>query len=359
MRLLKIDQMTINRVVVHTIPARGPNKNLVPPSGGADVLHLSGAVSDVVVIRISKALGHNSHGVQADFEDISDDSAFALACIMMDCPDLDFKTYAQAAAEKLAQVQLSKAFNSSKLISMSGTVGAIGRPFTAFIKADLEQALSETTMQGQSTLDVLNDLFLTESQRLYKIGFFLRTAAGTGKKDGKYAPEHHSVHVYDHLMTGTESRNAAFYFYSEFLGSNVAASDRRLTQDFFEKSLKFFDEKGFSQSKRIALGEALRTELRSNNQTLSVTNFAQTHIQSANDQTDYVAYMQKSGFPAHAITKDVDYVKNRLRRRQKVYFDSDVVISTPADAVKNLLKFKDNGDGTTTVTVEGTVASNE
>lgn len=67
--MLKIDQMTINRVVVHTIPARGPNKNLVPPSGGADVLHPNGTVSDVVVSRICKALGHNSHGVQDDFDD--------------------------------------------------------------------------------------------------------------------------------------------------------------------------------------------------------------------------------------------------------------------------------------------------
>jgi len=359
MRLLKIDQMTVDRVVVHTIPARGPDKNLVPPSGGADVLHPSGAVSDVVVARISKALGHNSHGVQADFEDTNDDSTFALACVMMDCTDADFTTHAHAAATKLTQVQQSKAFSSAKLISMSGKVGAIGRPFAAFIKADLEQALSETTKQGQSVLDVLNDLFLTESQRLYKIGFFLRTAAGTGKKADKYAPEHHSIHVYDHLMTGTESRNAAFYFYGEFLGSNVAASDRRLTQDFFEKTLKFFDEKEFSQGKRIALGEALRAELRSNHQTLSVTKFAQDHLQSGKDQGEYVTYMQKSGFPAHAITKDVDYVKNRLRRRQKVYFDSGVVISTPADAVKDLLKFKDNGDGTTTVTVQGAVASNE
>jgi hypothetical protein len=356
--MLKIDQMIVNRVVVHTIPARGADKNYIPPTGGADVLHPNGTVSDVVVARISKALGHNSHGVQADFEDTANDSAFSFACSMMDCTDHDFKANAQAAAEKLTKVQLSKSFNSAKLISMSGTVGAIGRPFAAFIKADLEQALSETTKHGQSVIDVLNDLFLTESQRLYKIGFFLRTAAGTGKKAGSYAPEHHSVHVYDHLMTGTESRNAAFYFYSEFLGANVAASDRRLTQDFFEKTLKFFDEKGFSQGKRIALGEALRTELRSNKQTLSVTDFAQTNLQSVKDQSEFVAYMQKSGFPAHAITKDVDYVKNRLRLRRKVYFNSDVVISTPADAIQDLLKFKDNGNGTTTVTVQGTVTRN-
>lgn len=356
--MLKIDLMTIDRVVVHTIPQRGVDKTYIAPSGGADVLRLAQGVSDVVVTRITKALGHNSHGIQADLRETGDDSIFAVSCAMMDCTsDADFAGYAQVVAEKLTKVQLSKSLETAKLISMSGTVTALSRPFVAFIKADLEQALSETTRQGKSVLEILKDLFLTESQRLYKIGFFMRSAGGTGMKSGKYVPEHHSVHLYDHLMTGVESRSAAFYFYSEFLGTDVAASDRRLTQDFYEKTLKFIDEQQFPQPKRIALGEALRAELRSNSQTLSVADFSHHHM-SGRDQNQYVAYMQKSSFPAHAITKDVEYVRNRLRRRQKVYFSNDIVITTPPDQMKDLLKFKDNGDGTTTVTVKGTVESN-
>lgn len=261
--MLKIDLMTIARAVVHTIPSRGSDKSYVAPTGGSGVLHLSPEVNDVVVTRISKALGHHSHGVQADIIESGTDSMFEHACFMMDCNDDDFIAHAQAAAERLTKVQQSKSLNPAKLISISGTVTANSRPFAAFIKAELQEALSEATQKGQSTLEILKNLFLTESNKLYKIGFISRTAAGDGKKGGVYTPDHHTAHVYDHLMTALETRSAAFYFYNEFLGTEVAATDRRLTRDFFEKTLQFIDSQNYPPNKRIALGEALRAELRS------------------------------------------------------------------------------------------------
>lgn len=357
--MLKIDLMTITRAVVHTIPSRGSDKSYVAPTGGGGVLRLSAEVNDVMVKRITKALGHHSHGVQADIIDGGADNMFERACFMMDCNDADFIAHAQAAAEKLTKVQQSKSLNPAKLICISGTVTANTRPFTAFIKAELQEALSEAKQQGQSTLEILKNLFLTESNKLYKIGFISRTAAGGGKRGGAYTPDHHSAHVYDHLMTALETRSAAFYFYNEFLGTDVAATDRRLTRDFFEKSLQFIDSQNYTPNKRIALGEALRAELRSTGGQLSVKGFAATHLHSAGDQHAYVAYMTKSGFPSHAITKDVEYVKSRLRKRQKVIFSTDVIISTPANSACDLLKIMDNKDGTTTVTVKGTVQSNE
>ncbi len=63
----------------------------------------------------------------------------------------------------------------------------------------------------------MNNLFMTDSQRLYKIGYIARAVSGDGKKDGQYVQDQHRIYIFDHLMTGTESRKAAFYFYSEFL----------------------------------------------------------------------------------------------------------------------------------------------
>lgn len=357
--MLNIDLMTIKRAVVHTIPSRGPDKSYVAPTGGGSVLLLSTEVSDVMVTKITKALGHHSHGIQVDIIESGVGSMFEHACLMMDCTDTDFIAHAQAAAEKLTKVQQAKSLNPAKLICISGTVTANSRPFTAFIKAELQEALSESSQQGKSTLEILKNLFLTESNKLYKIGFISRSASGDGKKGGAYMPDFHSAHVYDHLMTTLETRSAAFYFYNEFFGTEAAATDRRLTQDFFEKTLQFIDSQNYAPNKRIALGEALRAELRSTGGQLSVKDFAATHIHSAGDQQAYVAYMTKSGFPSHAITKDIEYVKTRLRKRQRVIFSTDVIISTPADSAGDLLKIKDNKDGTTTVTVKGTVKSNE
>ncbi len=357
--MLKVDFMTISRAVVHTIPSRGPDKSYVSPTGGGSVLQLSTDVNDVMVKRITKALGHHSHGVQADIIETGSDSMFMHACVMMDCSDGDFITHAKVVADKLAKVQQSKSLNPAKLICISGTVTANSRPFAAFLKAELQEALTETKQGGESALEILKNLFLTESNKLYKIGFISRTTAGNGKKNGEYAPDHHAAHVFDHLMTALETRSAAFYFYNEFLGTEVSATDRRLTRDFFEKTLLFIDTQGFKASKRLALGEALRTELRSTSAQLSVKEFSATHMHSSSDQQAYSVYMTKSGFPPHAITKDIDYVKTRLRKRQKVIFSSDVVITTPPDTANDLLRIEDNEDGTTTVTVKGTVESSE
>jgi nucleoid-associated protein YejK len=356
--MLQIDFMTINRVVVHTIPSRAADKSYVEPTGGDALVHIDPTVSEMVVGRISKSLGHHSHGIQADFFDVGAGSMFQRACSMMDGSDTEFVALARESAQRLAKVQQSKAFDPSKLIAMSGTVTASQRPFVAFVKADMEVALTEGKKGGQTVLEIMKNLFMTDSQRLYKIGFIARTASGGGKKAGQYVQDQHSIHIFDHLMTGTESRKAAFYFYSEFLGSDVSASDRRLTQDFYEKTLKFITEQDFSPSKRIDLIESLRAELRSNTQSVSVADFATTHL-SAKDGPKYVSYMEKSKFPVHAITKDTEYVKNKLRRRQKITFTTGVQISTPADQVKDLIKITQNENGTSTVVIKGTVASNE
>lgn len=356
--MLNIDLMTISRVVVHTIPSRAKDKSYVEPTGGNALVHIDPTVGEMVVERISKSLGHHSHGIQADFFNIGVGSMFQRACAMMDGTDEEFIELARESAQHLAKVQQAKAFEPSKLIAMSGTVTASERPFVGFIKADLEAALTEGKKSGQTVLEVMNNLFMTDSQRLYKIGFIARTVSGDGKIAGQYAKDKHCIHIFDHLMTGTESRKAAFYFYSEFLGSDVSASDRRLTQDFYEKTLKFIKEQNFSPAKRIDLIESLRAELRSNTQSLSVADFAKTHL-TLQDGPKYVSYMEKSKFPTHAITKDTEYVKNKLRKRQKITFTTGVQISTPADQVKDLLNITQNNDGTSTVVIKGTVASNE
>jgi hypothetical protein len=123
--------------------------------------------------------------------------------------------------------------------------------------------------------------------------------------------------------------------------------------------LKFIDSQSYPSSKRIALGEALRTELRSNDGQLSVNDFSASHIREVKERQAYITFMTKSGFPSHAITKDIEFVKTRLKKRQKVIFSTDVVITTPPGAAVDLLKFKDGKNGTTIVTIKGVVESNE
>jgi hypothetical protein len=205
----------------------------------------------------------------------------------------------------------------------------------------LQDGLTETSNAGKKIVDYLTDIFFAESQKLYKIGFVQKTS----NLGNKTVPEHFAVHLFDHLMTGTETRSAAFYFHSEFLGADVAASDRHRTREFFEKTNEFLHDQPIPSSKKIALGEALRAELRSNKQTISVKGFSDDHLEPAM-QGAYLTFMAKANISKHAITKDTEYIKSRLKRRQKIVFTSGVMISTPADKI-SLVSVEAPTDGST------------
>lgn len=352
--MLKLEFLTIDRIIIHHIPQRAADKSYVEPTLSDTLVKLPKSGLDMFTRRIGVSLGHQSHGIKADFQDVEKGSFFEDSVDLMDGDDATFIAASKRAAEKLTAVQRSKNLSDSKLIVISGTSSKEQMPFSAVIKADLQDALAETTENKKTVIDYLKNVFLTESQRLFKIGFVQKNS----KLGKKKAPEHFSLHLFDHLMTGTESRSAAVYFYWDFLGADVASSDKRMTRDFFEKTKDFLNSQDISTSHRMDLGEALRAELRSNSQTISVGEFGKKHLTPAMNK-DYEKFMEKANFPKHAITKDTEYIKAKLKRRQKLVFTNGVMLTTPADMLKTLVTVAPSKDGSTVVTIAGTVESEE
>lgn len=345
--------LSIERIVVHHIPPRADDKSFVAPTCATTLVTLAKPGLDMFAKRITQALGHHSHGVQAQFHNTGAQSFFVNAVDLMDGDDAQFIASSSVVAHDLTRAQQPKNLAASKLIVVSGYTSRSQTPFSAVVKSELQDGLTETSNKGKTSVDYLTDIFFAESQKLYKIGFVQKTSPlGT-----KAAPEHFAVHLFDHLMTGTETRSAAFYFYSEFLGADVAASDRHRTREFFEKTNEFVQAQSLSTAEKIALGEALRAELRSNRQTIGVKRFSDDYLEPAL-QSKYLAFMAKSNISMHAINKDTEYIKSRLRRRQKIVFTSGVMITTPADKI-SLVSVEAPNDGSTIVKIHGTVESQE
>jgi len=353
--MLDLQGMTVDRIVVHDIHPRASDKSLVPPTYGEQLVSLPPSGMAMFTARIVQALGHHSHGIQAQFSQLGSDSFFAAAVELMEANDEGFLATSRAVADSLARAQVARSLAPSKLLVVSGHCASPPRPYCAVVKAELQDALAEKLERGRSVIDYLNKIFFAESQKLYKIGFVQQVNSLAGVQH----PESYAVHLFDHLMTGTETRSAAFYFYKDFLGADVSASDRHLTRQFFEKTNDFLNTLKLSPSRRIELGESLRAELRSNEQTIGVRAFGKKHFE-ADTQPKYEAFMKRANFPTSAITKDVDYIKARLKRRQKITFTSGVMITTPPDQVKELVSIQTRTvDGNTLVTIRGTVESEE
>lgn len=351
--MIDLTLLSIERIIVHHIPPRAEDKTFVAPTCATSLVTLTRPGLDMFAKRISQALGHHSHGVQAQFHNTGPQSFFANSVDLMEGDDAQFIASSTIVANDLTRAQQPKNLAASKLIVISGRTSKKQVPFSAVVKSELQDGLTEKSNNGKTVVDYLTDIFFAESQKLYKIGFVQKTSnLGT-----KAASEHFAVHLFDHLMTGTETRSAAFYFYSEFLGADVAASDRHRTREFFEKTKEFLQAQNISTGTKIALGEALRTELRSNKQTISVKGFSDEHLEPAL-QNKYIAFMAKANISTHAITKDTEYIKSRLKRRQKIVFTSGVMITTPADQI-SLISIEAPTDGSTIVKINGTVESQE
>jgi hypothetical protein len=351
--MIDLALLSIKRIIVHHIPPRADDRSFVPPTCATKLVTLPAAGLDMFAKRISQALGHHSHGVQAQFHNTGPQSFFANSVDLMDGTEAQFIASSALVAHDLTRAQQPKNLAASKLIVISGHTSKAQVPFSAVVKSELQDGLTETSNKGTTVVDYLTDIFFAESQKLYKIGFVQKTS----KMGSKSASQHFAVHLFDHLMTGTETRSAAFYFYSDFLGADVAASDRHRTREFFEKTHEFVQAQALPTAAKIAIGEALRAELRSNDQTITVKAFSDKHLVPAL-QSNYLAFMAKANISTHAITKDTEYIKSRLKRRQKIVFSSGVMITTPADQI-SLVAIQAAADGSTTVKISGTVESQE
>ncbi|QIM48991.1 nucleoid-associated protein [Pusillimonas sp. DMV24BSW_D] len=356
--MLALDQLEISRIIVHHIPG-SVNKETATPSCSNELLALPPAGLDMFSKRLAKSLGHSSKGIRVDIQNTDAHGFFQRAAQMMLATETveDFIATSKVFAQLLCDAQGIKALVESKLLVMSGVTGEFQRPFVAVVKADMQDALAELPADGGATISYLENIFLTEAQRLFKIGFLQQNVARPRINDGLRNIEDYTIHLFDHLLTSTETRNAAHYFYAGFLGTDVAASDRRLTQDFYEKTLRFFESRNYDADELIEKGETLRSELRSNDATISTSDFAQKYLEPA-EADDYEQYMRNQAFPAHAIVKDTEYVKNKIKRRRKLVFSSKVIITTPSDG-EDLVMVEEAKDDTTIVTISGKLTKSE
>lgn len=353
--MLELKYLHVDRIVIHHVNSRDKDRNFVAPSCATALTVLPQAALDMFTKRIAQALGNRSHGIQVDIQNSAAGSFFQQAAEAMRCDDAAFLSASQQLANDLARAQLGKDLPASKLVVVSGTVEAAQRPFLAVIKADTQDGLAGHG--SASPVNYLTDIFLTESQRLFKIGY-VQQVVGKPSVGKAYVPGDFVVHLFDHIMTGTETRGAAIYFYNGFMGTDISASDKRLTQNFYEHTLEFINSRDLPAPERMDLVDSLRSELRSNKQTISVGDFADEYLAPV-DRDAFAQFMERANFPTHAVSKNTEYIANKLKRRQRMAFSSGVMITTPPDRLKELVKIDGSVDGVTTVTITGTVDTQE
>lgn len=347
----KFDGVMIERVIVHRIHPKSPSKELTEPTTSNKVVELPQAALDTLQKRVQHALGNKSHGIEMSIAITDANSFFQVSSGMVHATDEGFVEASQALALSLSKAQLNTNAPGGMLAVIRGRVGEQALPFIAAIKAEPQDGFRANEVNGQVDVEYISEILLTETQRLYKIGFLVEVASRSASKDERSAGDYRAF-LFDHLMTATETRSAAAYFYSSFLGMSIQASSKKLTQDFFEFTKAFINTAPISQDDKLDLHEALRTELKSQDATISAAVFATKHMPDQ-VRSEYSGFMNAKGFPENAISKDTGYIQAKLKRRRKYVFTNGVWLVTPPGDAKDMIEINSPNDGETLVKIKG------
>jgi len=352
----KFEGIIIERIIAHKIYPHTPDKQLVAPIISSNLIKFEQKALDALQLRITKALGNRSHGIEMSIEQIDSDSFFQKTATMLHADELTFIKLSESLAHKLNMAQLSTNTPGGVLTIIAGRVGNDSLPFIAAIKAEIQDGFVADEQNNQVNMKYLETLLLTNTQRLYKIGFLTELFSKPVGSDG-YLPGNFQAFLFDHLMTSTETRKAAGYFYINFLGMGIQASAKKLTQDFFELTKTFIDTAPVNDDNKFYFHEALRAELRSQDATISVANFGEKHFPD-DIRKQYEGFMKAKKFPQNAIPKDNEYIHAKLRRRRKLSLNSGVYISTPPDQFESLVQIVPSDDTEfTVVRIQGRITS--
>ena len=345
----------IERMIAHRIFPKDTNRNRTPPSLSTSEILLNTEIKSTLSSRLTSALSHRSHGMQMSIAKIDTGSFFDIGSSMLHDDLPDFIEKSAQLARLLTDAQFNTNAPGGVLLVIQGRVSSQSNRFLCVIKAEPQDGFQTKDINGSIGIEYLKELLLTANQKFYKVGFLVENTSAKGCD-----PSNFSAFLYDHLMTQTESRPAAGYFYHTFLGMEMAESAKKQTRDFYNLTKQYIDTSDLSDDEKLDAHEALRTTLKSNTATLQVSDFSTNYLPS-NKQNDYELFMLNSDFPSHAINKDVAFIKDLLRKRRVYHFSNDVKISTPAnkDTKEYFSLDSSNNDGYTVITVKGSLKSQQ
>lgn len=351
---LEFANLTIDRIILHEIYKRGPNRELLPPKFSQELTILDPAGLATLQSRIIAALGSGSHSVEMSIVRDGEESAFQKAAKCLCCGETAFVTHSQTLVHDLADKQTSRKLPGGIVVVFGGTIGENPKRAIGILKAEIHEGFNTEREEGKVSMKFLSDLLLTPSQKMYKIGIFIEQEP-LEEADSLRSPHEFKAFVYDHNMNKAETQQAAIYFYDSYLGCSISPTDKKLTRDFYQHTRDFIQNLPKTDEEKKDLNFCLYTYLKmAQTPTLKAEEFASEYFDTPEIRNSYSRYLEAKGFPPTAIVKDLTYIKNKLKMRG-LTFSSKIKIVGPSDQFNDKVVIEGFVDGRTMVSIEGQV----
>ena len=353
-----ITNMSISRIISHEAIRSSELAERAPVLSNSIII-IDVQAASLVAERIINAISSGSHCVDVIVDDSTSGSPFDNVTKLFDCQDTQFVQTTQSLAGSLSHAQTAGSIKSGTVIFVNGSCNADGDNirYLAIIKADSDRVLQKRILdEGSIVLTYIADTLLGESQKLFKIAFYLEESRPEGEATANIclrSPNDFEVKVFDHNLLNSSDSNAAMYFYGTFLKCRLADNAKKQTKNFYESTMRFISALDIPSEEKLDYKGSLMSYLRGNIATIEPGTFAR-EVFPIELQDAFVNSCTESEITA-AFTKDNGLIKKKLKN-QSVRFSSNVVLTAEPNIIRDSVRIgKTNEEGWTEVLIKGLV----
>ncbi|MCX5248941.1 nucleoid-associated protein [Streptomyces sp. NBC_00201] len=334
--------LVIEKAIVHVVPQRKRSDPNEPIPLSEAPCNLNDAVRTALQARLRGVLASTGREVIED-----PDSKSAL-------PDRVYSflsgeiNLVDVSVEMVHLLRNSQSGVNSAGLLLVAEAGLAGQRALLIVKLEQETGMqaTETFVNGLRTFDMkyLADLLFTEKSKIHKVALFPEGGINDERIEGWAA---------DRQLSG----KMAAFFLERFLGCRQKNEPREVTRRFHDAATEWVNIYIADPDVRINYLMATLTELQSPAQTLDPIDFAQRHLDVLH-RDSFIECLEGAEVPARAFDKDTEHLENKLRN-MRVGFANGVFVVAPVDAMDDheVILLEDQGDGTTSVTITGTVTT--
>ncbi len=320
--MIDFNDLMIDRLIIHIINAKKNDQDSAKAEFSSELSVVDDNGLKLIKERLINAIGRDSKSFELIIDDESEGSFIKLIDGINLLPKKEFIKRSTEIADHLASSQLRSGIPGGYFMLISGHFESNQLPIYIVIKAEPHEALQFNNHDNHNELNVLQKVFLSPSQKLFKIGIVYGKDLTKLEINLKFG-----CIIYDEQFR-IESHPAE-YFYKLFLGFSIGENAKIQTQRFYDKTESFIKKYVTDNERKRELISALKLELGvNNNSTLTTKTFADAYFTKDGLNDKFLSIVGVE-LPTSFI-KDTVLIKGKLKNR-KIEFGNLIHLTGPEE----------------------------
>ncbi len=359
--MINFNELDFRRMAIHQIIAKSEDDNHATAILDTKLLSINPEVVKIIKDRLAKASSNGSKSFEMFIEAKDGGSFFShIQKLNMADDDVFIRTTGEV-AWLLAKAQTKNTIPGGYIIFIEA-ITAMGNSAYITIKAEVNEALRFEMEDGRPRLDLLDDVFLTPQQRLFKFGMIHErsdTDDQTPEDDQLWPNNKFGAILFDNQFS-VDSKPAE-YFYKDFLGFSADRNPKIQSKRFYDATENFIKNNVMNYEDKDDMISALKQEFMSDDVAdVNPMDFAQSYFTDEDLSEQYAS--EVAHYLPEYIIKDPGLIKSNLNKK-KIAFPNKVEISGPSKtfdhsveiihSIAQISDYDDNDDNYTIIKVKG------